>query len=347
VLCSGQELGRVVSRGLACDEGAGTLVSQAVPHHPLTHPPELANDCLGGLRIEARPNGAALTVFNELTVRAFHERINYPAGVAGRAASIKAQCEKEAQPSGQGAAHRAYQQLAGLPGVGFAVWFVVLMELWYLFGWQDALLLAVIAVLHEAGHAAAMLMVGMKVRGIYLVPFFSMAVPKSFGSQGHRGFVALMGPGFNLIPTFALAAMYWATGERSLLHAISLFALINAVNLLPVIPLDGGFVVDALLGALSRRLSLAWAWIGMVAGFLLAFHLQSLVFGIGVSLFGLQRYMCSRYTPDLKRLSFAGAAALLLAFAATYALHVLAFAYAYAALHVFEAGGTVAALPTQ
>jgi hypothetical protein len=233
VLCNGQELGRVVARKLACDEAAGTMLSQAVPHHPLSHPPALANDCLGGLQIEAGPKGTALTVFNELTVGAFSDRINYPAGVAARAASIKAQCEKEAHPPG--AARRAYQELAGLPGAAFALLFIIVMTFWYLFGWQAALLLAVVAMFHEAGHLAAMFMIGMKVQGMYLLPFFSdMVVPKTFSSQGHRGFVALMGPGFSLIPTFALLAMYRATGERSLLNVILLFALVNAINLLPV-----------------------------------------------------------------------------------------------------------------
>jgi Zn-dependent protease len=341
VLLNGQEWGRVVARYLECDEAAGTMLSQVVPH-PLTHPPELANDCLGGLHIEARPEGTLLTIFNELTVHAFRERINYPVGVAGRATNIKAQCEKEAQPPEQRAAQRVRQ--------GAVLSFVALMSFWYLFGWQDALLLAAIVVLHEAGHAAAMRMVGMKVQGIYLVPFFGgMAVPKTaYGSQGHRGFVALMGPGFSLIPTFGLVAIYGATGELSLLHAVSLFAFINAFNLLPVYPLDGGLIVDALLGSLSRRLSrhlsLAWAWTGLVAGFLAAFHFQSVLIGIPVLVFGLQLYLSGGRRLDLKRLSFAGAAGLILAFAAVFALHALAFIYAETAARVFAAGGTLAAM---
>src|SRR5260370_30912575 len=75
-----------------------------------------------------------------------------------------------------------------------------------------------------------------------------------------------MGAGFSLVPTFGLAAAFWATGEPRLLHLISWFALINAVNLLPIYPLDGGLIVNALLGSLSHRLARLWGWIGVLAG---------------------------------------------------------------------------------
>jgi hypothetical protein len=47
---------------------------------------------------------------------------------------------------------------------------------------------------------------------------------------------------------------------------------------------------------------------------------------------------------DLKRLSFAGAAGLILAFAAVFALHALAFFYAETAARAFAGGGTLAAM---
>lgn len=319
VLVNGQERARVVSRELVRDEAEGRTLSQNVPH-ALTHPPELANDCLAGIRIEARPQGTALSIFNELTVRSFRERLICPLGVSDRAARIKLQCEKEAMQS----------QPAWIANQGLLVSFVALLSFWYLFGWQDALLLAAVVVLHEAGHAAAMRIVGIEVHGIYLVPFFGgAAVPKTaYRSQGHLGFVALMGAGFSLVPTFGLAAMFWATGEPGLLHAVSMFALINAINLLPIYPLDGGLIVNALLGSLDRRLALIWRSIGVLTGLGIALYLQSFLIGIPFLLFAFQLYLSGGRTLDLKRLSYVGATTLVLAFVATFVLHVLAFAYA-------------------
>ncbi len=322
ILINGREWGCVVSRELACDEAEGTMLSQAVPHE-LVRPPELANDCLARLRIETRPKGTALTVFNELTVRSFRERISYPLGVRVRAAQIKRQCEKDAGTQ---------NQLIGLANHGLVLSVVALLSFWYLLGWQDALLVAAITVLHEAGHAVAMRMVGIEVRGIYLVPFVGgAAVPKTaYTSQGHLGFVALMGPGFSLIPTLGLAVMFWATGDPRLLHAVSMFALLNAINLLPIYPLDGGLILNALLGSVSRRLALVAGWIGVLVGLGIALYLQSFLIGIPFLLFALQHYLCGWSAPELKRLSFVGAAVLVLAFATTFVLHVLAFASAEA-----------------
>jgi hypothetical protein len=67
--------------------------------------------------------------------------------------------------------------------------------------------------------------------------------------------------------------------------------------------------------------------------------------GIAVSLLGLQRYLCSGFKPDLKRLSFAGGAVLLVGFAATFALYVAALVYVDALLHVFDARVMEALLP--
>jgi hypothetical protein len=68
----------------------------------------------------------------------------------------------------------------------------------------------------------------------------------------------------------------------------------------------------------------------VLAGLGIALYLQSFLIGIPFLVFALQRYLSGGRTLELKRLSFAGAAGLVLAFATTFALHVLAFAYAEA-----------------
>jgi Peptidase family M50 len=200
-------------------------------------------------------------------------------------------------------------------------------------GWQDALLLAAVVILHEAGHALAMRLVGIEVRGIYLIPFFGgAALPKtSYRSQGNLAFVALMGPGFSLIPTWGLAAMFQASGDSRLcLEAMWLFALINVTNLLPIYPLDGGLILNALLGSLSSRLAPVAGWIGVLTGLGIAIYWQSFLIGIPFLLFALQRYLGGSAL-ELERLSLAGGTVLVLGFATTVALYLLALSYTYTA----------------
>src|SRR5262249_17533701 len=129
--------------------------------------------------------------------------------------------------------------LAALGDHGLLLSAVALLSFCYVFGWKAGLLLAIVVVLHEAGHAAAMLMAGVGVRGIYLIPFFGgAAVPKSsYRTQGRLGFIALAGPGLSLIPTLAVLAMFRSTGNLQLRQAAEMFAIINAANLLPIYPL--------------------------------------------------------------------------------------------------------------
>jgi Zn-dependent protease len=228
---------------------------------------------------------------------------------------IKRQCEKEAG---------TYSRLATLGNDGLVLSVVALLSFWYLFGWKLGLLLSAAIILHEAGHAAAMLMVGVGVRGIYLIPFFGGAVvPKTtYRTEGRLGFVALMGPGLSLIPTIGLLATFLATGDVDLQEAAEMFAIVNAANLLPIYPLDGGLILNALIGSVSRKSALIAGWIGILTGLGLAIYLQSFLIGIPFLLFALQRYLTSSRTIELERLSFAGGIALALASIATFVLYV-------------------------
>jgi Zn-dependent protease len=162
------------------------------------------------------------------------------------------------------------------------------------------------------------------VRGIYLIPFFGgAAVPKTaYRTEGRLGFVALMGPCLSLIPTLGLLAIYRATGDIHLRQAAEMFAVINAANLLPIYPLDGGLILNALIGSVSRKSALIAGWIGILTGLGLAIYLQSFLIGIPFLLFALQRYLTSSQTIELERLSFAGGIALPLASIATFVLYV-------------------------
>jgi Zn-dependent protease len=257
-----------------------------------------------------------LTMSSELTARSFRDRIVCPLGVRRMANLIKQQCEKQAGTC---------SRLAALGNHGLVLSVVALLSFWYLFGWKLGLLLSVVIVVHEAGHVAAMLLVGVGVRGIYLIPFFGgAAVPKTaYRTEGRLGFIALMGPGLSLIPTLGLLATFRETGDIYLWRAAEMFAVINAANLLPIYPLDGGLILNALIGSVSRKSALIAGWIGVLAGLGLAVYLQSFLVGIPFLLFALQRCLTSSQTIELERLSFAGGIALALASIATFVLYVV------------------------
>ncbi len=315
VTISGQPQAQSVSRQLERDEAKGIIRSQAVAH-ALSVPPEGGRDVESGLLVEATPAGTALTVFIELTARSFRDRIVYPIGLRRMANLTKQQCEKEAGTR---------SRLAALGNHGLVLSMMALLSFCYLFGWGLGLLLSTVIVVHEAGHVAAMLMVGVGVRGIYLIPFFGgAAVPKTaYRTEGRLGFVALMGPGLSLVPTLGLFAMYRATGDSRLGQAAEAFAVINAANLLPIYPLDGGLILNALVGSVSRKSALIAAWIGILAGLGLAIYLQSFLIGIPFLLFALQRYLASSQTVQLERLSLAGGIALPFAAITAFILYVL------------------------
>lgn len=116
---------------------------------------------------------------------------------------------------------------------------------------------------HEGGHLVAMLAFGYRETRVFFVPFLGAAVT---GQGAHatamqRGVVLLLGPAPGL-----LAGALLADGDgRSRLVGLFLVVL-NAINLLPVIPLDGGQLWNLVL--FSRRP--AWeAGFRVVAGVVL------------------------------------------------------------------------------
>lgn len=167
----------------------------------------------------------------------------------------------------------------------FALWF----------GWIGALALAAILVVHEFGHWLAFRMSGHPAPRILLVPFLGgMAV----GNHPHRtrfdeAFCALMGPALSVVPVAALLAItvmlvppgltavpgwflvaqYLGAPEKyvQVTAALTLGAgALNALQMLPVLPLDGGQVLRAAVHSFSarwaRRILLAIAVLA-VAGF--------------------------------------------------------------------------------
>lgn len=115
----------------------------------------------------------------------------------------------------------------------------------------DLLLLFVIVVIHELGHACTAISFGWRVRRIELLPFGGAAEIDEHGNRPikEEALVILAGPLMNLIMIgityFCLYTGLWSTSFSYQFLEYNL--LIVLFNLLPIWPLDGGKLMQLLL----------------------------------------------------------------------------------------------------
>ncbi|MDQ8699996.1 site-2 protease family protein [Hyphomicrobium sp. LHD-15] len=194
-------------------------------------------------KFNAEPHGTRLTTVHELTHDNFVGRLTIPLGARFNARRLRDHCEALAGSAGQ--------RGGGKLGAGLVTGALTYASFTYLFDWQFAALLLALLVIHEAGHAVAMRWVGLPVQGVYFIPFFGgVAVAAApHRTEAERGFVALMGPGFSLLSTGLFLVAGYLTGEPLFQHLAFLSAILNGFNLAPVLPLDGGHVVDSALSS--------------------------------------------------------------------------------------------------
>ena len=181
--------------------------------------------------------------------------------------SLKSFCE-----SGQGV---SVPEAGQSPWKSLGLTALALASFSFLFGWVVAIILSVAIVIHEFGHWLAMRLTGQPKPRIMLVPFFGgVAVPNQpYKTQFDDAFVSLMGAGVSAAPCLALLAAAFFVGDPDLpqlgklgksggsvmvfgpvLYLLAaLIGLLNALQLLPVLPLDGGHVVRSLVQSTGAR----------------------------------------------------------------------------------------------
>jgi Zn-dependent protease len=292
--------------------GPDTFLLRYLPEFS-EHAPQLGADDTSETSLQALADGSTrMRWARTLTHRRAGTRVSVPTALRQVARRLKVQAEQEAGHTPT----PARSQLGGL------IWFLAAVaSFWLLFGWRDAGIVTAAIIVHELGHAAAMLITGRGVRFIALVPFLGgMAYPKShYENEWQRAFVALMGPGLSLVPTLGLFWLAYSMDSALAGRAAFIFAALNGINLLPLVPLDGGIIADALLRSVHARLGQAIAWLGVTAGLGLAVYGRS-VAGAFVFLCGaVQLVFQSSFdvTARVKRLGGLQAPALIAAVALT------------------------------
>lgn len=154
--------------------------------------------------------------------------------------------------------------------------FYVFWAMFCLLDTQNVLPVFVLAaMLHELGHAVAIVCLGGKIACIRLHAAGAVIVQGKWLSNGRECAVALAGPAMGLS-----AAMVFAFLRQPMCAGANL--LLSAFNLLPILPLDGGVAVRCLLGFLPSAAEQTGDWLLQSISVLAAFALT--VFG-GVLLY--------------------------------------------------------------
>mgnify|MGYP007008282654 CR=1 FL=1 len=143
----------------------------------------------------------------------------------------------------------------------------------WMFTWEFAVALVAGLCIHEAGHLWAMKRCGLRTKGFYLIPFIGGAAISEgeVKSRWDEVFIAAMGPAWGLMSIIPITiAMGLITDVPTAAATASMLALINALNLLPICPLDGGRIVKSVVLSAHRKTGIALMMLStLLAGFLL------------------------------------------------------------------------------
>lgn len=138
----------------------------------------------------------------------------------------------------------------------------------WLFSFQFAVALIACLMVHEYGHIRAMHYFGMKTKGIYIIPFMGgLALTEDkINTRWQDVTISIMGPIFGLILSLVLMLVYWITGNIFFAGLANFNALTNLINLLPILPLDGGHILKSVGFSVNGKFGLVALILGSVIG---------------------------------------------------------------------------------
>ena len=163
---------------------------------------------------------------------------------------------------------------------------------------------------HESGHWLAMRVFGYRNLKMFFIPFFGAAVTgRHYNVAGWKKVVvSLMGPVPGIVVGSAIGAVAVSLRSALLMKVALVAILVNGFNLLPLLPLDGGWVVHAILFSRHHLLELAFRIVALCALFVLAVYssdnvLVAVAVAMSVSLPAM--YKVAKITSDLRTSSLA------------------------------------------
>ncbi|WP_195724469.1 M50 family metallopeptidase [Paenibacillus monticola] len=165
--------------------------------------------------------------------------------------------------------------------------FVIVMFFSVLTGqFLELLTLFMIVLVHEMGHVCAALLAGVMVKSVQLLPFGGVAVIEDHGrlTASREIGIALAGPlqnGFMIVIAYGI--LQAGVGNGAFLnYFIQANTIIALFNLLPILPLDGGKVLQAAISLLlPYYFTLMWSGRVSVAASVLVVAYALLPLGAG------------------------------------------------------------------
>lgn len=139
-----------------------------------------------------------------------------------------------------------WQSSALVLGLSVFLFFALGAVAW---SWEFVLLLIPVLLFHELGHYVAMRVFGYRDLRMFFIPLAGAAVSgKHYNIAGwKRVVVSLMGPLPGIVLGIALGIVALVADIPWLLPVATLLLFLNTFNLLPFLPLDGGWVVHTIL----------------------------------------------------------------------------------------------------
>ena len=158
----------------------------------------------------------------------------------------------------------------------------------YVYTWQTGLGLIAFLIVHEYGHVWAMRKSGVKTSGMYFIPFMGAVaiMDQLVHSARNEAFISIMGPVFGFLLFVLPGYLLWQyTGSEAVAAVTVLCCFINLINLLPIMPLDGGRMLKSISYsynvATSFKLILIISAVTAVGGWYMGFTLFALMSVIG------------------------------------------------------------------
>ncbi len=161
---------------------------------------------------------------------------------------------------------------------------------------SGVMIIVLVLFIHELGHWIGMKIFRYRDVQMFFIPFFGAAVSGSETnpSGAKRALVSLLGPLPGIFIGFVFEVLYILSGpqlsesgvmfyklpEEIYAQLARTFLFINAFNLLPVLPLDGGRVLEDVVFSRSAKVALAFQIFTALALVGLALALRSFVLGI-------------------------------------------------------------------
>lgn len=178
--------------------------------------------------------------------------------------------------------------------------------------WEFALLLAPLLFVHELGHYLAMRFFRYRNLQMFFIPLFGAAVSgQNYNVPGwKKAIVSFMGP----LPGIALGILLGVMGmifDKPALIKTAIVAIgLNGFNLLPVLPLDGGWIMHSVLFCRHTMLDVGFRMLAALALFIAGLYAQDRILsilGFALLLGLIPAYRMARIASGLRQRGFAAA----------------------------------------